>query len=99
MCCCGFRESEPYFLTWSQQRRGIQTIRQGVLYDFLGSGIFTTDGAFWQHSRAMLRPQFEKSQVSAIDQFEPYVQKYGSDAFVRAPFRVQSRCWLATWKA
>lgn len=54
---------------------GIQTIRQGVLYDFLGSGIFTTDGAFWQHSRAMLRPQFEKSQVSAIDQFEPYVQK------------------------
>jgi cytochrome P450 len=42
---------------------------------FLGSGIFTTDGAFWQHSRAILRPQFEKSQVSAIEQFEPYVQK------------------------
>ena len=34
-----------------------------------------TDGAFWQHSRAILRPQFEKSQVSALDQFEPYVQK------------------------
>jgi cytochrome P450 len=55
--------------------RGIQKIRQGVLYDFLGSGIFTTDGTFWQHSRAMLRPQFEKSQVSVIEQFEPYVQK------------------------
>lgn len=26
----------------------------------------------------MLRPQFEKSQVSAIDQFEPYVQKFFS---------------------
>lgn len=55
--------------------RGVQKIRQAVFRDFLGSGIFTTDGTFWQHSRAMLRPQFEKSQVAAIDHFEPYVQK------------------------
>ncbi|KAM0721171.1 hypothetical protein Q7P37_003458 [Cladosporium fusiforme] len=54
---------------------GVQKLRQGVLKDFLGSGIFTTDGAFWQHSRAMLRPQFEKSQISALEQFEPFVQK------------------------
>lgn len=55
--------------------RGIQKLRQAILTDYLGWGIFTTDGAFWQHSRSMLRPQFEKSQISAIDQFEPYVQK------------------------
>jgi hypothetical protein len=42
---------------------------------FCGQGIFTTDGAFWQHSRTILRPNFEKSQVAALDQFEPYVQK------------------------
>lgn len=53
----------------------MQKLRQSVLKDFLGSGIFTTDGPFWQHSRAILRPQFEKSQVSAISQFEPYVAK------------------------
>lgn len=57
------------------QNRGIQSIRHGVFKDFLGRGVFTMDGAFWQHSRAMLRPQFEKSQVSAIDQFEPHVLK------------------------
>ena len=33
------------------------------------------DSTFWSHSRAILRPQFEKSQVAAISQFEPYVQK------------------------
>lgn len=59
----------------THNHRGIQKIRQAVLFDFLGNGIFTTDGTFWQHSRAILRPQFEKSQVSAIEQFEPYVQK------------------------
>lgn len=56
-------------------KRGIQSIRHGVFKDFLGRGVFTMDGVFWQHSRAMLRPQFEKSQVSAIDQFEPHVLK------------------------
>lgn len=45
-----------------------------MLY-FIGKGIFTSDGAFWQHSRSILRPNFDKSLVSALDQFEPYVQK------------------------
>jgi cytochrome P450 len=45
-----------------------------MLY-FIGKGIFTTDGPFWQHSRSILRPNFDKSLISALDQFEPYVQK------------------------
>lgn len=41
----------------------------------LGKGVFTTDGPFWAHSRSVLRPQFEKHQVSEISQFEPHVQR------------------------
>lgn len=32
----------------------------------LGDGIFTLDGAGWKHSRALLRPQFSKEQVSQL---------------------------------
>ena len=41
----------------------------------MGDGIFTTDSAFWAHSRAMLRPQFEKAQVADLDQFEEHMQR------------------------
>lgn len=45
-------------------------MRKEAVDALLGDGIFTTDGAFWLHSRAMLRPAFEKSQVADLDQFE-----------------------------
>jgi cytochrome P450 len=55
--------------------RGIQLLRQTALSSLLGSGISTIDGSSWQHSRSILRPQFEESQVSALVQFEPYVHE------------------------
>lgn len=45
-----------------------------MLKPFLGEGIFTTDGAAWQHSREMLRPNFVRSQVDDIDMFERHAQ-------------------------
>jgi hypothetical protein len=63
-----------FWLTKSE-RRGVQELRQNLILWFCGQGIFTTDGAFWQHSRSILRPNFDKSLISALDQFEPYVQK------------------------
>ncbi|PLB39757.1 cytochrome P450 [Aspergillus candidus] len=36
----------------------------------LGHGIFTTDGAHWAQSRAMIRPNFVKDQVAHLDLFE-----------------------------
>lgn len=38
--------------------------RHEQFYPFLGDGIFTLDGAGWSHSRALLRPQFAREQVS-----------------------------------
>ena len=37
-------------------------------------GIFTTDGAQWQHSREMLRPNFVRNQVADLETFETHVQ-------------------------
>ena len=43
--------------------------------DFLGDGIFTTDGAQWHDSRQLLRPQFIKDRVSDLKVFEKHVEK------------------------
>ncbi|PHH86418.1 hypothetical protein CDD83_10270 [Cordyceps sp. RAO-2017] len=41
---------------------------------FLGDGIFATDGALWQASRQLIRPQFTRDRVSDLDCFESHVQ-------------------------
>ncbi|KAI4109595.1 MAG: hypothetical protein LQ339_001708 [Xanthoria mediterranea] len=48
--------------------------RNKALKPFLGDGIFTTDGAQWQHSRDMLRPCFARSQIGDRDLFEQHFQ-------------------------
>ncbi len=48
--------------------------RNKALKPFLGDGIFTTDGAQWQHSRDMLRPCFARSQIGDRDLFEHHFQ-------------------------
>lgn len=43
-------------------------------YDFLGHGIFATDGQLWHNSRQLIRPQFVKDRLSDIHTFEEHVQ-------------------------
>jgi len=38
-----------------------------------GHGIFTTDGAAWERSRGMVRPNFTRQQVADLDMFEAHV--------------------------
>jgi cytochrome P450 len=40
----------------------------------LGQGIFTMDGDFWAHSRAMIRPNFARDQVADLEAFENHIQ-------------------------
>ena len=49
------------------------TRRKSGFRPLLGLGIFTTDGADWQHSREMLRPNFVRSQVGDLATFERHV--------------------------
>ncbi|OBT54283.1 hypothetical protein VE04_05732 [Pseudogymnoascus sp. 24MN13] len=48
--------------------------RRRNFFPLLGNGIFTQDGAGWEHSRTMMRPQFARDQVSDLDLEEQHVQ-------------------------
>ena len=52
---------------------GLGSRRINAFTPLLGEGIFTTDGAAWQHSREMLRPNFVRSQVGDLATFETHV--------------------------
>jgi cytochrome P450 len=64
--------------------------RKNVLAPLLGVGIFTQDGKGWEHSRAMMRPQFARDQVSDLDLEERHVQN-----MMRA-LSVDSKGWTDT---
>ncbi|KAF2459643.1 putative cytochrome P450 family protein [Lineolata rhizophorae] len=51
-------------------------IRFGGFYPLLGTGIFSTDGSAWEHSRTMLRPQFARSQVEDTAVEEYHLQNF-----------------------
>ncbi|KAK6534864.1 Protein kinase alk2 [Arthrobotrys megalospora] len=40
----------------------------------LGNGIFTIDGPGWEISRALLRPQFARSQITQLENLEEHLQ-------------------------
>ncbi|KAF2730499.1 cytochrome P450 [Polyplosphaeria fusca] len=42
---------------------------------FLGTGIFTSEGPVWKHSRETLRPCFERSQVSDISLLDKHTTR------------------------
>jgi hypothetical protein len=48
--------------------------REISLGRLLGRGIFTMDGTFWQHSRALIRPNFARDQVADLVSFERHIQ-------------------------
>ncbi|KAJ5034973.1 uncharacterized protein L3040_008240 [Drepanopeziza brunnea f. sp. 'multigermtubi'] len=49
--------------------------RKNALRPTFGHGIFTTDGKEWETSRALLRPNFTRSQVGDLDIFESHIGK------------------------
>ncbi|OJJ46554.1 hypothetical protein ASPZODRAFT_132621 [Penicilliopsis zonata CBS 506.65] len=53
---------------------GLGSLRIKIFGPLLGHGIFTSDGEEWSHARALLRPQFTRSQVSDLDLEERHVR-------------------------
>ena len=49
-------------------------LRATILYDFIGSGIFTENGKAWEHSRALLRPQFTRDNIVDFAMQERHLQ-------------------------
>lgn len=58
------------FGAWSLGQERIQEMSS-----YLGYGIFVNEGAAWKHSREMLRPCFERSQVADVDILERHTQR------------------------
>jgi cytochrome P450 len=48
--------------------------RSEIFIKLFGHGIFDTDGAAWEHSRALIRPNFVRTQVADLDMFESHMQ-------------------------
>ncbi|KAF3004898.1 hypothetical protein E8E13_006449 [Curvularia kusanoi] len=53
---------------------GLGERRNANFSQLLGQGIFSTDGAAWQHARNLLRPQFAREQVSDLDLEEQHIR-------------------------
>lgn len=56
------------FKDWNLPNR-----RKATLIPLFGKGIFTTDGAAWQHSRDLLRPSFARSQISDLSTLDKHI--------------------------
>ncbi|KAI0407177.1 cytochrome P450 [Xylaria palmicola] len=53
---------------------GLGDRRNGIFRPLLGKGIFAVDGEAWSHSRALLRPQFTRDQVTDLALEEHHVK-------------------------
>ncbi|KAE8385394.1 cytochrome P450 [Aspergillus alliaceus] len=64
---------------------GLSQRRHPQYQPLLGEGIFTSDGKAWEHSRKLLRPQFTKDQLPALEWFdchsEHFMQSLPSDGY------------------
>ncbi|KAH9208668.1 cytochrome P450 [Leptodontidium sp. 2 PMI_412] len=49
--------------------------RKKALSPLLGQGIFASDGSIWEHSRALIRPNFVRNQVADMELYENHVAK------------------------
>lgn len=47
--------------------------RLTAFHPLLGNGIFSSDGERWSHSRALLRPNFARNQITDIEIYERHV--------------------------
>lgn len=54
---------------------GLEPIRLFALGPFTGKGIMTTDGAFWEHSRALIRPTFARAQIANLSSLEDHLSR------------------------
>lgn len=54
---------------------GLGASRANAVGPLLGPGVFTSDGPIWQHSRAVLRPQFARDLISDLKHTQRHVQQ------------------------
>lgn len=54
---------------------GVEPVRLFPFRPLTGKGIMTTDGAFWEHSRALIRPTFARAQIADLSSLEEHISR------------------------
>lgn len=54
---------------------GVQEMRMAVSGTFMGTGVFTTDGEYWEYSRKLIAPMFSRSQVSDLSALDVHLDR------------------------
>ena len=55
---------------------GVGPLRGNIGAPFLDRGVFTEDGEFWKHSRALIRLTFNRAEIADLDAFERHVARF-----------------------
>src|SRR4051812_37425531 len=54
---------------------GVEPLRLFNFKPFIGKGIMNSDGPFWEHSRALIKPTFVRAQISDFSSLEIHVSR------------------------
>lgn len=64
-----------YIFSTKFESFGVAPVRLFAFRPLTGKGVMNTDGAFWEHSRALIRPTFARSQIANLSSLEEHVSK------------------------
>lgn len=53
---------------------GLEPLRLPAVDPYIGPGVFTTDGRFWSHARAQVKPILSKGEFSDLSRLEHHFQ-------------------------
>ncbi|KAK6538603.1 Protein kinase alk2 [Orbilia ellipsospora] len=65
-----------HFLANQFKDFAIAPAKNGPFFPLLGDGIFVIDGHGWEYSRALLRPQFARNQITQLENMEEHFQVF-----------------------
>jgi cytochrome P450 len=55
---------------------GLAPLRYPAAGPFVGRGVFTSDGPFWQYARAQVKPVLTRAQFTDYEMLEAHLQKF-----------------------
>ncbi|MCJ1313551.1 hypothetical protein MMC25_007230 [Agyrium rufum] len=61
--------------TSSFTKFGREPLRRAMKKEIWGRGIMSTDGAYWEHSRNLIRPTFKKTEVGNLALFKKHADR------------------------
>ena len=54
---------------------GVEPMRLHIGEPFIGKGVFSTDGAYWQQSRELIKPMFARAQISDFTALDVHMNR------------------------